>query len=120
MLSFGSQDTILHQHDIRDKRIAAKREGHVLQLCGLEWNNYGVTFASGGNENYVCIWDVAMLQRCNSLNSENDFVQPRQNINEHEAAVSQGIGIVPFVAMDSQQVVSLRIVVLLDRHLGLD
>ena len=81
-----------------------------------------MTFASGGNENYVCIWDVAMLQRCNSLNSENGVVQPRQTINEHEAAVSQSIGRrgVPFVATDVQQVVALRIVVLLDRHLGLD
>ena len=87
LLSSGSQDTMIHQHDIRDKRVAAKLKGHDLQVCGLKWNLDGTTLASGGNENYVCIWDVAMSQRRNSLHDENDFVQPRHTFTQHKAAV---------------------------------
>ena len=66
---------MIQQHDIRDMRIAAKLNGHDLQMCGLEWNIEGTTLANVGNENYVCICDVAMSERRNSLHAENDFVQ---------------------------------------------
>ena len=43
----------MHQNDIRDKYIAGKLKGCNLQMCDL---------ASGGYENYLCIWVVAMSQ----------------------------------------------------------
>jgi len=47
-----------------------------LQICGLKWSPDGSTLASGGNENYLCLWDVAM-----------DGGGPRLTLTEHQAAV---------------------------------
>ena len=89
MLSSGSQDSMIHQHDIRaDNHITAKLKGHTLQVCGLKWNIDGTVLASGGNENYVCIWDAAMsAQRQNSQTDNNAYTLPRYTLTQHTAAV---------------------------------
>ena len=51
--------------------LAAKLKGHNLQVCSLELNTAGMALASGGHDNYVCIWDVAILQQRNSVHAEN-------------------------------------------------
>lgn len=87
LLSSGGQDSMILNHDIRAaQHISAKLKGHSLQVCGLKWNVDGTVLASGGNENYVCIWDVNMSQR-RTTQSENDFHQPRHTLTQHTAAV---------------------------------
>lgn len=88
MFSSGSQDSMIHQHDIRaDNHITAKLKGHTLQVCGLKWNIDGTVLASGGNENYVCIWDAAMSSGQNSQTDNNSYTLPRYTLTQHTAAV---------------------------------
>ena len=63
-LSSGGRDSLIIQHDVRSaNHNAATYEGHAQEVCGLAWNDDGGQLASGGNENYLCLWDAAMSQR---------------------------------------------------------
>jgi cell division cycle 20, cofactor of APC complex len=63
----------------------------------LKWNDDGGSLASGGNENYLCIWDVAMSNRTTGLRSSNNNQNgvdplslehnPRLILKQHKAAV---------------------------------
>jgi cell division cycle protein 20 (cofactor of APC complex) len=46
-------------------------------VCGLQWNKEGDTLASGGNDNKLCLWDVAT----------SSSVSPRFELTDHQAAV---------------------------------
>jgi cell division cycle protein 20 (cofactor of APC complex) len=60
-LTSGSRDSLIFQHDVRAPRHRTTTYvGHTQEVCGLKWNQEGTTLASGGNENYLCIWDAAM------------------------------------------------------------
>ena len=85
-LSSGGRDSIIFQHDVRASRNIAARfnNGHTQEVCGLKWNEDGSSLASGGNENYLCIWDAAMSRRT-SARAEN--YQPRLLLTQHKAAV---------------------------------
>jgi cell division cycle 20, cofactor of APC complex len=55
--SSGSRDSAILQRDVRVSRdVVATYAGHQQEVCGLEWNGDGRTLASGGNENYLCLW----------------------------------------------------------------
>jgi cell division cycle protein 20 (cofactor of APC complex) len=89
-LSSGGRDSIILQHDVRaSNHIASRFKGHTQEVCGLKWNEDGNTLASGGNENYLCIWDAAMSQHNSNspLDSSSPFVQPRLLLTQHKAAV---------------------------------
>jgi cell division cycle protein 20 (cofactor of APC complex) len=87
LLSSGSGDAMIHNHDIRaNQHVTAKLKGHSLQVCGLKWNVDGTVLASGGNDNCVCIWDASMSRRRNPQ-SENDYHQPRHTMTQHTAAI---------------------------------
>lgn len=60
--------------------------GHRQEVCGLKWCGDGATLASGGNENFLCIWDVAMSGGSRQHQSS-DLVAPRLTLTEHKAAV---------------------------------
>ena len=94
-LSSGARDSLILQHDMRSQNhIVATYEGHEQEVCGLKWNEDGTTLASGGNENYLCLWDAAMTGR-NSFQQRsrhrssfsNDSVAPRLLLTHHKAAV---------------------------------
>ena len=65
-MTFESHDTILQP-------CAATTQ----EVCGLEWNKEGDTLASGGNDNKLCLWDVAT----------SSTASPRFELTDHQAAV---------------------------------
>jgi cell division cycle protein 20 (cofactor of APC complex) len=89
-LSSGGRDSIILQHDVRaSNNIASRFKGHTQEVCGLKWNEDGTALASGGNENYLCIWDAAVSRRNSNVpgDSSSQFVQPRLLLTHHKAAV---------------------------------
>uniref|UniRef100_I2CPS9 Cell division cycle 20, cofactor of APC complex n=1 Tax=Nannochloropsis gaditana (strain CCMP526) TaxID=1093141 RepID=I2CPS9_NANGC len=54
--------------------------GHQQEVCGLKWSPDGTTLASGGNENFLCLWDAAMLE-------SGTTPSPRLCLTDHQAAV---------------------------------
>ena len=90
-LSSGGRDSIIIQHDVRSSQhITSTYAGHTQEVCGLAWSDDGTTLASGGNENYLCIWDAAMSMRSsNSGRSESrgNREPPRLTLTQHVAAV---------------------------------
>jgi cell division cycle 20, cofactor of APC complex len=91
-LSSGGRDSIILNHDIRvSQHVTTKYVGHEQEVCGLKWNDDSTTLASGGNENYLCLWDAAMSgsssNRRRSHGLRNDEYAPRLVLDEHRAAV---------------------------------
>ena len=86
-LSSGGRDSLIVQHDVRAaNHQAASYVGHTQEVCGLKWNDDGSQLASGGNENYLCLWDASMSSRRAQGNSEN-AIAPRLTLSQHCAAV---------------------------------
>jgi len=93
-LTTGGRDSLILQHDVRSpNHIVSTYTGHTQEVCGLRWNDDGTTLASGGNENYLCLWDAAMSQRGSNRNRRGDLpdsstnVNPRVLLTQHQAAV---------------------------------
>lgn len=92
-LSSGGRDSLILQHDIRSyNHVVSTYKGHTKEVCGLKWNDDGTTLASGGNENYLCIWDAAISGRNpTSANSRRRDIgadmSPRFLRKNHKAAV---------------------------------
>ena len=85
LLSSGSRDATILNHDIRASRnVQDTLCGHNQEICGLSWSPDGTTLASGGNENRLCIWDAAM-SRATAGTSTSTI--PRFSIDQHNAAV---------------------------------
>ena len=74
VLSTGSRDSYIMQHDLRIQDYFVKFSGHEQEVCGLKWNSEGTCLASGGNDNKVCTWEMA-------------YTTPVKCLNEHRAAV---------------------------------
>lgn len=96
-LSAGDRDACIINHDMRvDTHIISKYRGHLQEVCGLKWNDDGSCLASGGNENYLCLWDVAMSNRSSNRNNRSTNTtdiasdlehNPRLILKHHKAAV---------------------------------
>lgn len=91
-MTSGARDSLVINHDVRQSNAIVNRfVGHHQEVCGLKWNEDGTTLASGGNENFLCLWDAHMSadsarhSRRSSL-SGNDFA-PRLVLKQHKAAV---------------------------------
>jgi len=92
LLSSGARDSLVLHHDVRAQRnVTAKCVGHTQEICGLAWSPDGLTLASGGNENRLCIWDVSMSGQYPSGRTQPQSatapVTPRCIIEDHNAAV---------------------------------
>lgn len=90
-ISSGSRDSVIMNHDIRANPVVAKYRGHQQEVCGLKWNDDGSCLASGGNENYLCLWDAAMSGQ-GTLGARRGGRQlsdqtPRIILKKHRAAV---------------------------------
>jgi cell division cycle protein 20 (cofactor of APC complex) len=91
-LTSGGRDSLILQHDVRAAaNLVSTYKAHEQEVCGLKWNEEGTTLASGGNENYLCIWDSAMSssqrhRRTNGTYSSTE-VAPRLLMKQHKAAV---------------------------------
>lgn len=96
LLSAGDRDGYIINHDVRaDSHVVSKYKGHTQEVCGLQWNDDGSCLASGGNENFLCLWDAAMSARERSRASRNSLHAPRQTLKQHKAAV-KALGWCPF------------------------
>lgn len=59
ILSSGSRDSMIFNHDVRiQQHHISTLVGHQQEVCGLAWSPDGTTLASGGNDNMCCIWDL--------------------------------------------------------------
>ena len=80
------------QHDVRSAaHLVSKYRAHEQEVCGLKWNDEGTCLASGGNENYLCIWDSAMSEVQRNRRNNGPFWssehEPRLLLKQHKAAV---------------------------------
>jgi cell division cycle protein 20 (cofactor of APC complex) len=74
VLSSGSRDSYILNHDLRIQNYFIKYSSHSQEVCGLQWSPDFSSLASGGNDNKLCIWE---------LSNPN----PVHQLNEHKAAV---------------------------------
>ena len=58
VLSSGSRDSNILQHDMRTSRYFVKFTGHQQEVCGLRWSPDGRYLASGGNDNKLGVWEL--------------------------------------------------------------
>jgi cell division cycle protein 20 (cofactor of APC complex) len=88
-LSSGGRDSLIIQHDVRSaNHIVARYRAHEQEVCGLKWNEDGSALASGGNENYLCIWDASMSSSRQHHNHHYlSYTAPRLVLKQHKAAV---------------------------------
>lgn len=84
-LTSGGKDSLILQHDLRSAfPLVSVYKAHEQEVVGLKWNGDGKTLASGGNDDYLCIWDAAMSS---SRQTSGRVVSPRVASREHTAAV---------------------------------
>jgi cell division cycle 20, cofactor of APC complex len=77
VLSSGSRDTTIVNHDVRVARHnVATMSTHKQEVCGLSWSRDGEVLASGGNDNLLCLWDASSTS-----------ANPRFQMTDHQAAV---------------------------------
>ncbi|KAM7256475.1 hypothetical protein ACFE04_012216 [Oxalis oulophora] len=63
MLSSGSRDKSILQHDIRSQDdFVSKLTGHKSEVCGLKWSYDNRELASGGNDNRLFVWNQHSTQ----------------------------------------------------------
>lgn len=87
MISSGGRDSMIFHYDIRhSRRLRMNYVAHQQEVCGLSWSPDGKTLASGGNENLLCLWDLAMGGTTSGLSPISQH-RPRVIINQHLAAV---------------------------------
>ena len=90
LLSTGSKDTTVLNHDIRIRHhVVSTLAGHEQEVCGLAWSPSGQQLASGGNDNLLHIWDAAQLGGSASAAARGPAHQPSylHRIDQHQAAV---------------------------------
>jgi cell division cycle protein 20 (cofactor of APC complex) len=76
ILTSGSRDTLVLNHDVRARmNLVSIFEGHSQEVCGLKWSSDGKLLASGGNDNLLNIWEAS--------NSN----APKHSFDHHQAAV---------------------------------
>eukprot|EP00285_Hemiselmis_virescens_P009019 CAMPEP_0173394818 /NCGR_PEP_ID=MMETSP1356-20130122/29459_1 /TAXON_ID=77927 ORGANISM="Hemiselmis virescens, Strain PCC157" /NCGR_SAMPLE_ID=MMETSP1356 /ASSEMBLY_ACC=CAM_ASM_000847 /LENGTH=503 /DNA_ID=CAMNT_0014353329 /DNA_START=202 /DNA_END=1710 /DNA_ORIENTATION=+ len=76
LLSSGSRDSMIVNHDTRSQQHQiAVLEGHLQEVCGLQWSPQGGQLASGGNDNLLNLWEARVNR------------SPRLSIERHCAAV---------------------------------
>ena len=57
ILSSGSKDRTIQNHDLRAKEDAISCfTGHKQEVCGLKWSHDDMQIASGGNDNKLMVW----------------------------------------------------------------
>lgn len=85
LLTSGSQDTTILNHDVRvANHIVGRMASHSQEVCGLSWSPDGTFLASGANDNTLCIHDASATI---SLHAGEQSYVPRHVCTDHNAAV---------------------------------
>lgn len=81
ILTSGSRIGNLYHSDVREAKhlISKNINTHSAEICGIEYRADGQQFATGGNDNLVCIWDVRQ--------AHSNVQQPLFSKNTHKAAI---------------------------------
>lgn len=93
ILSTGSKDSIILNHDVRIRDHSVQRlQGHTKEICALKWSEDGSVIASGGNDNLICLWDIRSTIKKDSIwnlidTHERIDLSPAFILDQHEAAV---------------------------------
>lgn len=75
ILTSGSRDSQIHNHDVRiQNHHVSSFNYHAQEVCGLRWSPDGSQLASGGNDNAICIWELSSTS-------------PKHVLMGHEAAI---------------------------------
>eukprot|EP00172_Hildenbrandia_rubra_P001279 Plantae.Rhodophyta-Hildenbrandia_rubra.ctg18254.p1 GENE.Plantae.Rhodophyta-Hildenbrandia_rubra.ctg18254~~Plantae.Rhodophyta-Hildenbrandia_rubra.ctg18254.p1 ORF type:complete len:405 (-),score=61.46 Plantae.Rhodophyta-Hildenbrandia_rubra.ctg18254:230-1291(-) len=78
ILSSGSRDSTIHNHDVRiPGHHVSTLAAHTQEVCGLKWSPNGTQLASGGNDNLLAIWDQ----------QQQSVWSPSHELRQHTAAV---------------------------------
>lgn len=86
VLSSGSRDSNIMQHDVRiAQHHISTLSAHTQEVCGLKWSPDGTQLASGGNDNLLAIWDARGSGM--SGGSVSAPVAPKFSFRDHTAAV---------------------------------
>ncbi|KAJ8617893.1 hypothetical protein MRB53_014079 [Persea americana] len=81
ILSTGGKDALIINNDVRIRsHITQTYRGHHEEVCGLKWSGSSRQLASGGNDNLLHIWDLAMA----SYNSPTQWIH---RFDDHVATV---------------------------------
>lgn len=88
ILSSGSADCEIHNHDMRapDHHIATLAH-HRGEVCGLKWSPNGNQLASGGNDNIVCVWGDQSSSSSSATGHNVQRWAPRYTFDHHTSAV---------------------------------
>ena len=87
MLSSGSKDSKIFNHDVRiQSHITSTFLGHKYEVCGLKWSPDGIQLASGGGDNKICIWDVNKSSSSSNINAllheiDHDLINDNDGFN---------------------------------------
>ena len=85
VLTSGSRDTMIIDHDVRvQNHVVNTYKGHSQEVCGLTWNADGTRLASGGNDNLCAIWDCRRTQQTANMPT---VTRPTYSLTDHTAAV---------------------------------
>ena len=93
ILSSGSKDTSILNHDVRNKNhIISRLTSHNQEVCALKYNVSDSSYlASGSNDNIVYIWDIRRIsERLINIGDDNDCefnIKPYHTLSYHKAAV---------------------------------
>ncbi|KAL4186563.1 hypothetical protein AMTRI_Chr09g14710 [Amborella trichopoda] len=61
-LCTGGRDSKILYHDVRNRNhITSQLSAHEQEVCGLKWSLCGKQLASGGNDNFLYIWDARSI-----------------------------------------------------------
>eukprot|EP00658_Telonema_sp_P-2_P075151 TRINITY_DN6457_c0_g1_i1.p1 TRINITY_DN6457_c0_g1~~TRINITY_DN6457_c0_g1_i1.p1 ORF type:complete len:349 (-),score=82.93 TRINITY_DN6457_c0_g1_i1:200-1246(-) len=76
VLSSGSRDTTIVNHDVRiSQHQVSTLSGHTQEVCGLKWSPNGEQLASGGNDNVLNIWNAGESTAAHKLTAHQAAVK---------------------------------------------
>ncbi|KAG7665666.1 slp1 [[Candida] subhashii] len=92
ILTSGSRLGNIYNSDVRvaSHVVSALEGSHTAEICGIEYRADGSQFASGGNDNVVCIWDARNVTPTSTSSTNSTTAtttQPLFSKTTHKAAV---------------------------------
>eukprot|EP01039_Chlorochromonas_danica_P006781 gene6781-7491_t len=106
ILTTGGRDGAIFNHDLRLRRtIVSSYAAHTQEVCGLAWSSDEQTLASGGNDNFLCLWDARASSRSDAIQSPASrslqdvtvtTYAPRMKYDQHHTAAVKALAWCPW------------------------